>query len=65
MDSEKHGILTASRQAGAQRFLFQPDPDLGASEWSVISRLCGNMWNQSPQGYWPTDSTKPDSFSRD
>jgi hypothetical protein len=60
-----HGILTASQRAGAQCFLFQPDPDLGAPEWSVISRLCGNLWRPSPQGYWPTDSTRPDSFDRD
>ena len=57
-----HGILTASRRAGARRFLFQPDPDLGASEWSVISGLCGTRWRQSPEGYWPADSTRPDVF---
>ena len=57
-----HGILTASRRAGARRFLFQPDPDLGASEWSVISGLCGTRWRQSPEGYWPGDSTRPDVF---
>ena len=60
-----HGILTASQRAGARRFLFQPDPDLGAPEWSVISRLCGQGWRPSPQGYWPTDSTRPDVFGRD
>ncbi len=60
-----HGILTATQRAGARRFLFQPDPDLGAPEWSVISRLCGKMWRPSAQGYWPTDSVRPDSFDRE
>ena len=58
-----HGILTASERAGARRFLFQPDPDLGAPEWSVISGLCGTRWRQSPRGYWPADSTRPDAFA--
>ena len=60
-----HGILTASQRAGLQRFLFQPDPDLSASEWSVISGLCGNRWRQSPNGYWPSDSTPPEAYNRD
>ena len=59
-----HGILTASKKAGLQRFLFHPDPDLGASEWRVISGLCGNLWEQSRNGYWPPDSKKPDEFNR-
>ena len=59
-----HGILTASRKAGLQRFLFHPDPDLGASEWRVISGFCGNVWEQSRNGYWPPDSKKPDEFNR-
>jgi len=59
-----HGILTASERAGLKRFLFQPDPDLGAPEWSVISGLCGNLWRQSPEGYWPSDTPKPHAFSR-
>jgi hypothetical protein len=60
-----HGILLASQRAGLKRFLFQPDPDLGASEWSVISGLCGNLWRQDPEGYWPADSAVPDAFHRD
>ena len=59
-----HGILTASKKAGLRRFLFHPDPDLGASEWRVISSLCGNLWEQSRNGYWPPDSKKPDEFNR-
>lgn len=59
-----HGILTASARAGLKRFLFHPDPDLSASEWRVISNLCGNLWKQSRDGYWPSDSKKPDEFLR-
>ncbi len=59
-----HGILTASERAGLQRFLFQPDPDLSAPEWSVISDLCGKRWHPSRDGYWPSDSGRPDAFSR-
>ena len=59
-----HGILTASERAGLQRFLFQPDPDLSAPEWSVISDLCGKRWHPSRDGYWPSDSSRPDAFSR-
>jgi hypothetical protein len=56
-------ILTTSRQAGLKRFLFHPDPDLGAAEWSVISGLCGKRWQESPGGYWPPDTPRPDSFN--
>ena len=59
-----HGILTASKEAGLRRFLFPPAPDLGASEWRVTSGLCGNLWEQSRNGYWPPDSKKPDEFNR-
>ena len=59
-----HGILAASERAGLKRFLFHPDPDLGAPEWSVISGLCGNLWHQSRDGYWPPDTDKPHEFTR-
>jgi len=59
-----HGILTASERAGLKRFLFHPDPDLSASEWSVISWLCGNLWQQSRDGYWPSNSAKPHEYTR-
>ncbi len=62
---ELQGILEASQDAGLQRFLFQPDPDLSASEWTVISGMCGNLWKQHPDGYWPSGSTKPEAFGRD
>ena len=58
-----HGILTASERAGLKRFLFHPDPDLGASEWHVISSLCGKPWREDPEGYWPSNTPKPDAFS--
>ena len=57
-----HGILEASRQAGLKRFLFHPDPDLSASEWGVISGMCGNRWRQDREGYWPADSTLPEAW---
>jgi hypothetical protein len=56
-------ILTYSQQAGLKRFLFHPDPDLGAAEWSVISGLCGKKWKESTDGYWPSDTPRPDSFN--
>ena len=59
-----HGILTASERAGLKRFLFHPDPDLSASEWSIISWLCGNLWRQSRDGYWPSDSARPHEYTR-
>jgi hypothetical protein len=61
--SDLHGILTASERAGLKQFLFHPDPDLGAAEWRVISGLCGNLWQETPDGYWPSDTQKPDAFS--
>ena len=59
---EKEKQLNALLDNAASR--FHPDPDLGAPEWSVISGLCGNQWQQSPEGYWPSDTPKPDAFSR-
>ena len=57
-----HGILTASRQAGLNRFLYHPEPDFGAAEWTVISSLCGNRWDEYAGGpYWPT-GTIPASY---
>jgi hypothetical protein len=58
-----HGILTASRQAGAQRYLFHPDPDLGAAEWRVLSSFSGRTWKEDPSGYWPADTPRPDAES--
>jgi hypothetical protein len=55
-------ILIASQRAGLRRFLFHPDPDLGAAEWSVISGLCGRRWEPASSDYWPSDTPRPDSF---
>ena len=59
-----HGILTASQNAGLKRFLFHPDPDIGAAEWHIISNLRGNPWKENVQSpYWPPDTPTLDSFS--
>jgi hypothetical protein len=56
-------ILTASHRAGLQRFIFHPDLNLGAAEWRVISKLCGQEWKEDPNGYWPPDTPKPDTWN--
>lgn len=48
-----HGILTAARDAGMTRFLFHPDPKISASEWRVLSSLCGTPWEEKPGGWYP------------
>ena len=58
-----HRILVASQRAGLRRFLFHPSPDLSVPEWKVISSLCGNEWQEDPDGYWPSETAKPDTFS--
>jgi len=58
-----HGILAASEQAGLERFLFHPDPDLGVPEWRVISHLCGETYREDRDGYWPSDTPRLDTFS--
>jgi hypothetical protein len=58
-----HGILTASQRAGARRFLFHPDPELGAPEWRVISSLCGSLWEEDRKSrFWPADTSR-DTYS--
>lgn len=56
-------ILTESHRAGLKRFIYHPDLNLTASEWRIISGLCGNRWKESPGGYWPADSPKPDTWN--
>jgi len=52
-------ILDASRSAGLKRFLFHPDPELGAPEWHVISTMCGTPWREDMDGpYWPADTPR-------
>lgn len=56
-------ILDASRQAGLKRFLFHPDPDMGAPEWHVITNMCGTPWKEDMDGpYWPADTPR-ETFS--
>ena len=58
-----NAILTTSREAGLKHFLFHPDPDLGAAEWRIISNLCGELWDDTADGYWPGGTPRLDSFS--
>ncbi len=53
------GILRASQEAGLKRFIFHPDPDLGAAEWRVMSDMCGKRWDEGLDGYWPSDTDHP------
>ena len=56
------GILSASERAGIKRFLFHPDPNLGAAEWRVISQRCGTTWKEDSSGsYWPPNTPGPDT----
>lgn len=56
-------LLVASHRAGLKRFIFHPDLNIGAAEWSVISGLCGKRWREDPTGYWPLDTPKPDTWN--
>jgi len=58
-----HRILTESQRAGLKRFVFHPDVNLGAAEWSVISGLCGKPWKEDPKAYWPPDTPKPGTWN--
>ncbi len=57
-----HRILQASQAAGLERFLFHNHGHLTASEWQVISRLCGAPWSEDSTGYWPPSTPKPETF---
>ena len=57
-----HRILTASESAGLKRFLFHNHGHLTAAEWRVSSRLCGQEWDENPDGYWPPATPRPSSF---
>jgi len=54
------GILQASQDAGAKRFLFHPEPAINAPAWHVLSRMCGNPWRQETSDYWPEDTWRED-----
>lgn len=60
--SDLHQILQSSQAAGLTQFLFHNHGHLTASEWQVISRLCGAPWDEDPTGYWPPSTPKPASF---
>ena len=60
---ELRGILEASQEAGLQRFLYHPEPDFGASEWLVISSMCGKVWDEDPAGYWPSGTDRPNTWN--
>ena len=60
---ELQGILQASKDAGLERFMFHPDPDLGAPEWHLLSRTCGNPWRPDPDKYWPSDTSLGDAHA--
>ncbi len=56
-------ILAASHRAGLKRFIFHPDVNIGAAEWKVISRMCGKEWKEEPNGYWPADTPRPETWN--
>jgi len=56
-------LLAASHRAGLKRFIYHPDLNLGAAEWKVISSMCGKEWKEDPNGYWPPDTPKPDTWN--
>ena len=56
------GILRASQQVGLQRFLYHSTGTLGAAERRVLSGMCGTLWKDDPEGYWPAVTPKPGSF---
>jgi hypothetical protein len=59
------GILAASEAAGATRFLFHPDPRLAASEWRVLSSMCGTAWEETPGGWFPGAADPTNTYSGD
>jgi hypothetical protein len=58
-----HGILASARDAGMTRFLFHPDPRIGASEWRVLSSLCGIPWEERRGGWVPGAEDPSNSYS--
>ena len=54
-------ILQASEAGGLRRFLFHNHAHLTAAEWHVISRRCGQPWDEDPDTYWPPATPLPSS----
>ena len=61
--TDLYRILQACQRAGLKRFVHHSTVNMGAAEWRVISRVCGNLWDEDPDGYWPTGTQKPTMFS--
>ena len=51
-----HRCLTAAKEAGLWRFLYHSHTHLSESEWTVLSRLCGEQWYTGNPGYAPPDA---------
>jgi hypothetical protein len=48
-------LLEASQRAGLERFLYHHHGNMTAGEWSVMSEMCGQRWEPTPDGYRPPD----------
>jgi hypothetical protein len=48
-------LLQSAQTAGLQRFLYHHHGNLTASEWSVMSSLCGETWQPLKSSYRPPD----------
>jgi len=48
-------LLRAAEGAGLQRFLYHHAGNLTASEWAVMSELCGQPWRPLESSYRPAD----------
>ncbi len=48
-------ILRASESAGLTRFLYHHHGNLTDGEWTVMSKMCGNMWDALSSDYRPPD----------
>ena len=61
--TDLYRILQACQRAGLKRFVHHSSVHMGAAEWRIISRMCGNMWDENPAGYWPPGTQKPTDFN--
>jgi hypothetical protein len=50
------GIVQATKDAGGDHIAVYPDRQMGAAEWHVLSRMCGNPWKETVDNYWPGDT---------
>jgi hypothetical protein len=48
-------LLETAESAGLQRFLYHHHGNLTASEWTVMSRMCGETWQPLKSSYRPPD----------